>query len=110
MHGNICRQIMAFHSNTDMHGIPPAAYPSCNYFHCLPCPVWHSQCPTLLAGSFLYTSPYFTKLPLWDRLTALPLLVPLLEVDSSEEAYHHYDQISALELFTKKGVSARLLK
>ena len=64
----------------------------------------------LLAGSFLYTSPYFTKLPLWDRLTALPLLGPLLEVDSSEEAYRHYDQISALDLFTKKGVSPRLLK
>ncbi|KAL3146106.1 hypothetical protein ABBQ38_015455 [Trebouxia sp. C0009 RCD-2024] len=65
--------------------------------------------PTPL-GSFLYTSPYFTKLPLWDRLTALPLLGPLLEVDSSEEAYQHYDQISALELFRKKGVSEKLLK
>lgn len=65
--------------------------------------------PTPL-GSFLYTSPYFTKLPIWDRLTALPLIGPLLEVDSSQEAYRHYDQVSALELFQKKGVSSRLLR
>ncbi|KAA6416615.1 MAG: hypothetical protein FRX49_11820 [Trebouxia sp. A1-2] len=73
-------------------------------------PIFQNQprLPTPL-GSFLYTSPYFTKLPIWDRLTALPLLGPLLEVDSSEEAYNHYDQISALDLFKKKGVSQRLL-
>lgn len=58
----------------------------------------------------MYTSPYFTKLPIWDRLTALPLIGPLLEVDSSEEAYRHYDQLSALELFQKKGVSQRLIR
>lgn len=74
-------------------------------------PIFQSQprLPTPL-GSFLYTSPYFTKLPIWDRLTALPLIGPLLEVDSSEEAYQHYDQMSALELFNKKGVSQRLLR
>ncbi|DBA90704.1 TPA: hypothetical protein ACH3X1_003920 [Trebouxia sp. C0004] len=74
-------------------------------------PIFQNQprLPTPL-GSFLYTSPYFTKLPIWDRLTALPLVGPLLEVDSSEEAYYHYDQISALELFKKKGVSPRLLR
>ncbi len=74
-------------------------------------PIFQNQprLPTPL-GSFLYTSPYFTKLPIWDRLTALPLLGPLMEVDSSEEAYNHYDQISALELFKKKGVSQRLLR
>ena len=72
--------------------------------------ITNAKLRALPAGSFLYTSPYFTKLPLWDRLTALPLLGPLLEVDSSEEAYRHYDQISALDLFTKKGVSPRLLK
>lgn len=74
-------------------------------------PIFQNQprLPTPL-GSFLYTSPYFTKLPIWDRLTALPLLAPLLEVDSSEEAYNHYDQLSALDLFKKKGVSQRLLR
>ncbi len=74
-------------------------------------PIFQNQprLPTPL-GSFLYTSPYFTKLPIWDRLTALPLVGPLLEVDSSEEAYNHYDQISALDLFKKKGVSQRLLR
>ena len=76
----------------------------------LPVLIINDKLRALPAGSFLYTSPYFTKLPLWDRLTALPLLGPLLEVDSSEEAYRHYDQISALDLFTKKGISPRLLK
>ena len=78
--------------------------------HALPKTGLLATCPALLAGSFLYTSPYFTKLPIWDRLTALPLLGPLLEVDSSNEAYQHYDQITALELFNKKGVTKRLLK
>ena len=61
-------------------------------------------------GSFLYTSPYFTSLPIWDRLTALPLLGPLLEYNSSKEAYRHYDQISASQLFVSKGVSKRLVR
>ncbi len=54
--------------------------------------------PTPL-GSFLYTAPYFTSLPLADRLTALPLLGPLLEYGSDSTAYGAYDKMSALELF-----------
>lgn len=54
--------------------------------------------PTPL-GSFIYTAPYFTDLSLADRLTALPLLGPLLEYASDQDAYDAYDKMSALELF-----------
>lgn len=47
---------------------------------------------------------------MWDRLTALLLLGPLLEFDSSEEAYRQYDQMSASQLFASKGVSERLVR
>ena len=64
----------------------------------------------ICTGSFIYTSPYFTNLPVWDRLTALPLLGPLLEYNSSEEGYRHYDQMSASDLFASMGVSKRLVR
>ncbi len=58
--------------------------------------------PTPL-GSFLYTAPFFTSLPLTDRLTALPLVGPLLEYAADQDAYDAYDKISALELFRCAG-------
>ncbi len=64
----------------------------------------------MLAGSFLYTSPYFTRLPLGDRLTALPLVGPLLEHDRDESTYARYDAITARDLFLRAGVSPRLLR
>lgn len=63
--------------------------------------------PTPL-GNFLYTSPYFTRLPLADRLTALPLVASLLEHDADEASYKAYDAMSAYELFKGAGVSSRL--
>ncbi|KAG2487929.1 hypothetical protein HYH03_013509 [Edaphochlamys debaryana] len=65
--------------------------------------------PTPL-GSFLYTAPYFTSLPLQDRMSALPLVGPLLEYSADQAAYNSYDKISALELFRSAGVSARLYR
>jgi hypothetical protein len=62
------------------------------------------------AGSFLYTSPYFTRLPLADRLTALPLVGPLLEHDRDEATYARYDAMTARALFLRAGVSPRLLR
>ncbi|GIL76179.1 hypothetical protein Vretimale_5788 [Volvox reticuliferus] len=72
-------------------------------------PILHEQprLPTPL-GSFLYTAPYFTSLPLADRLTALPLVGPLLEYASDQDAYDAYDKVSALELFRSAGISRRL--
>lgn len=74
-------------------------------------PVFHElpRLPTPL-GSFLYTLPLFRRLPLVDRLTAMPLLQALIEFDVDEEAYTYYDEMSARELFRRAGVSSRLYK
>ena len=59
-------------------------------------------------GTFLYTQ--FKRLPLADRLSALPLLYALLDFDNSDEAWRRYDSVTARELFKQFGVSARLYR
>ncbi|HBL11169.1 MAG TPA: amine oxidase [Cyanobacteria bacterium UBA11162] len=63
--------------------------------------------PTPL-GTFLYTK--FKRLPLIDRLSALPLLYAVVDFDNSDEAWRRYDKVTARELFKQFGVSARLYK
>lgn len=63
--------------------------------------------PTPL-GTFLYTR--FKRLPLIDRLSALPLLYALVDFDNSDEAWRRYDCVTARELFKQFGVSERLYK
>ena len=63
--------------------------------------------PTPL-GTFLY--PKFYRLPLLDRLSALPLMYALIDFDNSDEAWQRYDKITARELFKQYGVSARLYR
>jgi uncharacterized protein with NAD-binding domain and iron-sulfur cluster len=63
--------------------------------------------PTPL-GTFLY--PNFQRLPLADRLSALPLLAALLDFDNSDVAWQKYDKITARELFRSFGVTARLYR
>jgi uncharacterized protein with NAD-binding domain and iron-sulfur cluster len=63
--------------------------------------------PTPL-GTFIYTR--FHRLPLVDRLSALPLLYAVVDFDNSEETWQRYDKITARELFKQFGVSARLYK
>jgi uncharacterized protein with NAD-binding domain and iron-sulfur cluster len=63
--------------------------------------------PTPL-GTFLYTK--FRRLPLIDRLSALPLLYALVDFDNSDEAWKRYDNMTARELFKQYGVSERLYK
>ncbi|MEQ8971623.1 MAG: FAD-dependent oxidoreductase [Coleofasciculus sp. C1-SOL-03] len=63
--------------------------------------------PTPL-GTFLY--PNFRRLPLIDRLSALPLLYALIDFDNSDQAWRRYDQVTARELFKQFGVSARLYR
>ena len=65
------------------------------------------QLPTPL-GTFIYTR--FQRLPLSDRLSALPLLYSLLDFDNSDDAWRRYDCLTARELFKTFGVSARLYK
>lgn len=63
--------------------------------------------PTPL-GTFLYTQ--FKRLPLVDRLSALPLLYAVIDFDNSDDAWWRYDFVTARELFKQFGVSARLYK
>ncbi|MFW6357639.1 MAG: hydroxysqualene dehydroxylase [Chroococcales cyanobacterium] len=57
-------------------------------------------------GTFLYTR--FQRLPLVDRLSALPLLYAVIDFDNSEKAWQRYDKVTARELFKQFGVSKRL--
>lgn len=57
-------------------------------------------------GTFVY--PEFYRLPLVDRLSALPLMYALVDFDNSDEAWERYDKITARELFRQYGVSERL--
>lgn len=59
-------------------------------------------------GTFVYTQ--FERLPLWDRLTALPLLYSVIDFDNSDEAWQRYDKLTARELFRQYGVSDRLYR
>ncbi|MDB9314038.1 FAD-dependent oxidoreductase [Spirulina sp. CS-785/01] len=63
--------------------------------------------PTPL-GTFLYTR--FYRLPLADRLSALPLLYAVIDFDNSPDAWRRYDKMTARELFREFGVSKRLYK
>ncbi|HEY9749505.1 MAG TPA: FAD-dependent oxidoreductase [Allocoleopsis sp.] len=63
--------------------------------------------PTPL-GTFLYTQ--FKRLPLRDRLSALPLLYAVVDFDNSDAAWRRYDAVTARELFKDFGVSARLYR
>ncbi|MGB6167817.1 MAG: FAD-dependent oxidoreductase, partial [Geitlerinemataceae cyanobacterium] len=63
--------------------------------------------PTPL-GTFIYTQ--FKRLPLVDRLSALPLLYAVVDFDNSDAAWRRYDSITARELFKQFGVSARLYR
>ncbi len=59
-------------------------------------------------GTFLYTQ--FKRLPLIDRLSALPLLYAVVDFDNSDEAWRRYDFVTARELFKDFNVSARLYR
>ncbi|PPS46040.1 FAD-dependent oxidoreductase [Chroococcidiopsis sp. TS-821] len=59
-------------------------------------------------GTFLYTQ--FQRLPLLDRLSALPLLYAVIDFDNSDAAWRRYDSVTARELFKDFGVSARLYR
>ena len=54
------------------------------------------QLPTPL-GTFIYTQ--FKRLPLSDRLSALPLPYSLVDFDNSDHAWRRYDHLTARELF-----------
>eukprot|EP00741_Cyanophora_paradoxa_P008367 tig00001302_g8094.t1 len=72
-------------------------------------PVFREQ-PQLPAplGSLAHTR--FLNLPWAERASALPLVLPVLDFDNSDEAWRRYDKLSARELFRRWGVSRRLYR
>lgn len=60
--------------------------------------------PTLL-GQFLYTAPLFYKLSLIDRLTILPWIYNVINLNSSPSTYQRYDSMSAAEMFRNSKVT-----
>ena len=61
--------------------------------------------PTPL-GHFAYCD--FRRIPLADRLSALPLMAAVADFDDTPDAWRRYDSMSARELFRKSGVTRRL--
>lgn len=59
-------------------------------------------------GTFAYTQ--FKRLPLSDRLSALPLMYAVVDFDNSDAAWRRYDAMTARELFRQYGVSDRLYR
>ncbi|KAL3701302.1 hypothetical protein R1sor_019324 [Riccia sorocarpa] len=57
-------------------------------------------------GTFVYTQ--FLRLPLIDRLTALPLMYAVIDFDNSDAAWRKYDTRTARELFRESGCSERV--
>ncbi|WCJ39919.1 hypothetical protein M5689_020867 [Euphorbia peplus] len=63
------------------------------------------QLPTPL-GTLYYTQ--FSRVPLVDRLTSLPLMAAVIDFDNTEMAWRKYDPITARELFKQFSCSERL--
>ena len=70
-------------------------------------PIYRNLSPALPTGLAQAAYTQFLKLPLWDRLTALPLVVAFSEFDDSPEAWAKYDKVSFRDLCVKLGVSQR---
>lgn len=59
-------------------------------------------------GTFVWTQ--FKRLPLADRLTALPLMYAVVDFDNSNDAWQRYDKLTARELFKQYGCSERVYR
>ncbi|XP_065868894.1 uncharacterized protein [Euphorbia lathyris] len=65
------------------------------------------QLPTPF-GTLCYTQ--FSRVPLVDRLTSLPLMAAVIDFDNTDTAWRKYDPITARELFKQFGCSERLYR
>ncbi|MEO1094846.1 MAG: FAD-dependent oxidoreductase [Cyanobacteria bacterium J06638_28] len=59
-------------------------------------------------GTLVHTN--FKRLPLSDRLTAIPMLYAVVDFDNSDDAWQRYDHLTAYDLFRQYGISERLYK
>ena len=67
-------------------------------------PTWPSP-----LGQMAATFSNFKRLPLEDRLSIAGLFYTILDLYRNEEVFKQYDQLSAIELFQKLGISKRLI-
>jgi uncharacterized protein with NAD-binding domain and iron-sulfur cluster len=70
-------------------------------------PVYQRQQPQLPTGLAQAAYTRFLNLSLWDRCTAVPLVLAFSEFDDSPAAWDRYDPISFRDLCVKLGVSRR---
>ena len=67
------------------------------------------QLPSPL-GQVFATFDNFKRLPLQDRATMVGLLYAVLDLNRNERVFEKYDRATAHELFTKCGLSERLVE
>lgn len=60
-------------------------------------------------GQMVATITNFTRLPIQDRLSIAGLLYAMLDLYRSDKTFQHYDDLDALSLFVKLGISERLI-
>ena len=60
-------------------------------------------------GQVFATFDNFKRLPLADRATMVGLLYAVLDLNRNERVFEKYDRATAHELFTKCGLSKRLV-
>ncbi len=60
-------------------------------------------------GQVIATVNNFKRLPIQDRLSIAGLLYAMLDLYRSDEVFQKYDNLSALSLFKKLGISDRLI-
>ena len=70
-------------------------------------PIYRQSEPYLPTGLAQAAYTKFLKLPLFDRLTAFPLVLAFSEFDDSPEAWDTYDKVSFRDLCVRLGVSKR---
>jgi uncharacterized protein with NAD-binding domain and iron-sulfur cluster len=70
-------------------------------------PIYRQSEPSLPTGLAQAAYTKFLKLPLFDRLTAFPLVLAFSEFDDSPEAWETYDKVSFRDLCLRLGVSKR---
>ncbi|GMH02941.1 hypothetical protein Nepgr_004780 [Nepenthes gracilis] len=72
-------------------------------------PIFQDQ-PQLPSPLGVLTHTQFTRLPLLDRLTLLPLIAAAVDFDNTDAAWRNYDPITARELLRQFGCSERLYR
>ncbi|GAB4838574.1 hypothetical protein Ancab_028119 [Ancistrocladus abbreviatus] len=72
-------------------------------------PVFQDE-PQLPAPLGALAHTRFTRLPLLDRFTSIPLMAAVVDFDNTDTAWRRYDPVTARELLRQYGCSERLYR